>query len=297
MTALSISLRWAIVISWLALLSWHIIHVSFPDMGLARTFDISAAMTANIDRIFRYDLRRSSTKKSAAPIAQCTLTLAQEDARYRSTTAMTIANLDDLQSGLNSLLGLFLKVPETEQVTGANISVSHIMDARFRLIAMEANGALCNIEFSGKGSVDNQGLHGRYRLGAGEWTPIEIPTITPDITQSSDLAMNLPPRLKKGDVFSSRMLHADPVQMTARTVIGVFTVTDIENITIAHMSIACVRVSLVVDNRPTAIMWADQEGVVYRILHSGTGMTMDLNSITAVTGGTIWPQPLTHESP
>lgn len=292
MSPFGIGLRVLLVSAWIALIGWHGVRYAYPDLGLARTFDPSEIMRVNLDRAFRYEVRRSLGGK---PFAECLLTLTQDDARYRSTTSVHVRDLGSIQ-GLGTVLSL-LGVRAAKQPPGLSASLTQILDARFRLVEAEATGEGFGTTFAAKGTVDSRGLHGRYRIGDGPWTPVEMPSVSQDLAQGSDLALTLPPRLKPGDAFSARMMHVDAVQMNARPVVGVFTVQEAETITVAKRPVACVKVALAVENRPTALMWADSDGVVFRLIQQGTGMVMELAAITATTGGAIWPAPAAPPGP
>lgn len=292
MTPVALGVRILIIIAWLGLIGWHAVRYTFPDWGLARTFDPGATLAANLDRTFRYEIRRSAVGK---PFAECSLTLMQDEARYRSTTTITVKDLGAVQ-GLDTMLKLLFNQRVTRQ-SSLRATLTQVLDARFRMVEAEASGEGLGMTFTANGTVDARGLHGRYRVGDGAWTPVEMPAISPDLAQGSDMALTLPPRLKPGDAFSTRMVHFDPIQMNARPAVGVFNVQQAEVITVAKLAVPCMRVVLTVDNRPSATMWADQEGVVFRLNQIGSGMIMDLAAITKVTGGAIWPRPVTSPAP
>jgi hypothetical protein len=145
------------------------------------------------------------------------------------------------------------------------------------------------MELDANGRIGADGLRGTYALSDGAPTPYHLPEIGGDASQGSDLALNLPPRLRPGDRFTTRLLSPDYAQMRLTATTAVFTAVEHESIATPAGALALLKVEMQTNARVMSHLWCDDQGTVYRSRQADGGMELRLTQIREIGGRILWP--------
>jgi hypothetical protein len=277
--------RLAIVLGWLALFLAHVVEHAVPDLGLGARRDLAAVIAGNLGREFTYEVQQAARNQPARAIGRTRLSFYREEDGYRVDTGMEMPDIGVL-SGLDLLLkgrGI-----EARRLT---LRISETLDRELRLTRMRAEGGIFGTAFSADGAITAKGLVGSYRLDQGEPAPLAVPGIGPENNQGLDLAMSLPPGLKTGDRFTSRLLSPDLAGFTVHARTAVYTALTCEPIATRQGRMDLLRVEMAVDGRAATHLWCDQAGTVYLSRQLDGGMTLVLEQVREIGGDLLWPPP------
>jgi len=281
-SATGMLLRLTIITVWLGLLGWHALGFFAPGVG--RTLDTGSLLIPHLDRTLQYSLYKTGSK---AVVGACRFGIAHDEARFRSTIHLELRDPSAIPG-----LSLLTKVLDGGNDQTMDATIEQQLDEQFRLLSVQARGTAFGVNVTADGRMDLQRFVGRYRLGAGTWTPFELPGLSADASAGTGLTVSLPPNLKPGDVFTTRFTTLDPIRMTATPATAEYTVENAEDLLLAAgQRIATVRVVMVVNRRPAAHLWCGSDGIAYRITLDGIGLSLDLTRLTDVIGQTLWPLP------
>jgi hypothetical protein len=275
-------IRLLIVAAWLALFTRHLVSHAAPGLGLAAGHDLGAVLRANLGREFLYDLVQESRTAAPRQLGSSRLAFAREERGYQLETALELNDPGQLAA-----LALLLKggAGAPRRIT---LRIVQHLDQELRLVALNADGAFFGTAFSAEGTVDEHGISGSWRLEDGPATPLAVPGIGSDDNQGMDLVITLPPGLKTGDRFASRLLSPDVANLRLVAKTAVFTALGLETVATRAGERALLAVGMSVDGRAVASLWCDEHGTVYRTRQAG-GPTLLLRQVREVGGDILWP--------
>lgn len=275
-------IRLLIVVAWLALFVRHLVTHLAPGMGLKTGHDIGAVLRANLGREFLYDLVQESRSGAPRIIGSSQLSFAREERGYQLETALELTDPGQLGP-----LALLLK-SAADAPKRISLRIAQHLDQELRLTSVHATGGLLGISFTADGLVKEHGLDGSWRIDDGPSTPITIPGIGSGDNQGMDLVISLPPGLKPGDRFTSRLLSPDIANLKIEAKTAIFAATMPEAV-VTHAGILhLLRVEMTVDARAVASLWCDERGTVYRT-RQASGPTLLLKQVREVGGDILWP--------
>lgn len=275
-------IRLLIVAAWLALFVRHLVTHVAPGFGLEQGHDIGAVLRANVGREFLYDLVQESRSGSPRNIGSSLLSFAREEHGYQLETTLELTDPGQLGP-----LALLIK-STADAPKRITLRIAQHLDQELRLTSLNATGALLGITFSADGVMKEHGLEGSWRMDEGPATPITIPGISRDDNQGMDLVISLPPGLKAGDRFTSRLLSPDIANLRIEAKTAIFAALAPESVNTHAGSLLLLRVEMTVDTRAVATLWCDERGTVYRTRQT-SGPTLLLKQVREVGGDILWP--------
>ena len=275
-------IRLLIVAAWLALFVRHLVTHVAPGFGLARGHDIGAVLRANLNHEFLYDLVQESRTALPRHIGSSQLSFAREENGYLLETSMELTDLGQLGP-----LALLIK-SAADAPKRITLRIAQTLDQELRLTSLRANGALFGTTFSAEGVVSDRGLDGSWRIDEGPATPITFPGISHNDNQGMDLVISLPPGLKPGDRFTSRLLSPDIANLRVEAKTAIFTATAPDMVTTHAGQLSLLKVEMTVDARTVASLWCDDRGTVYRT-RQANGPTLLLKEVREIGGAILWP--------
>ncbi len=275
-------IRLLIVAAWLALFVRHLVSHVAPGLGLAQGHDIGVVLRANLGHEFIYDLVQESRTASPRHIGSSQLSFAREEHGYLLETTLELTDLGQLGA-----LALLIKgaADAPKRIT---LRIAQSLDQELRLTSLRASGAMLGTTFSAEGVVNEHGLDAIWRIDEGPATPINFAGISHDDNQGMDLVISLPPGLKPGDRFTSRLLSPDIANMKIAAKTAVFTASAPEMVPTQAGGLSLLKVDMTVDARAVATLWCDELGTVYRT-RQNSGPTLLLKQVREVGGVILWP--------
>jgi hypothetical protein len=283
-------IRLALIICWLGLTGAHVAQTWLPQLGLAPSQDAGAILKTRLDRGLSYDLLWTPAPgREAELVGTCRIETTTDDVGFRIASDIQLTNLHFVP-GLDAVRRF---LPGAKRSGGVRLRVTELLDANQRLRAIEADGNLLGIAFSATGPVDHRGYDVAWKAGGAEGRHL-LAQIRPEQVAGGELSVGLPAGLKPGMSFTSRMLAPDPVRMTATMKTAAFTVAEPERVRTRAGQMQLMPVTMQIDGRRTATLWADAQGVVYRQLSHDQGLELVLTRIdadVAAGGRQVWPAP------
>lgn len=278
-------IRLALVLSWLALFIPHVVGHAAPGLGLSARGGSAGMLAANVGKEFAYDLVRASGELR---LGTCRLGFLRVEKGFELETELRLDDVGRLAPGL----GLLPQLREAK-ARDVRLQLTELLDDQQRLVSISANGRAFGMDLVADGTIAADGLHGTYTFAAGTAMPYHLPEIGGDAGQGSDLALSLPPGLKPGDRFTTRLLSPDYARMRLGATTAVFTAVEQEDIATAAGQLRLLKVEMQVDARLMSHLWCDANGTVYRSRQEAGGLELRLTRIRVVGGEILWPPEAT----
>ena len=274
-------IRLLIVTAWLTLFVRHLVTHLAPGFGLDQGHDIGVVLRANLGREFLYDLVQESRSAPPRHIGRSQLSFAREENGYQLETTLELTDLGQLGA-----LAMLMKSGDGPK--RISLLIVQKLDQDLRLTSMRATGKLLGTSFSAEGVISERGLDGNWRIDDGPATPITIAGISRDDNQGMDLVISLPPGLKPGDRFTSRLLSPNIAAMKIEAKIAIFTAVTPEAVITRAGEKPLLKVEMSVDAKTVATLWCDERGTVYRTRQTN-GPTLLLEQVREIGGNILWP--------
>lgn len=274
-------IRLLIVTAWLTLFVRHLVTHLAPGFGLEQGHDIGVVLRANLGREFLYDLVQESRSAPPRHIGRSQLSFAREENGYQLETTLELTDLGQLGA-----LAMLMKSGDGPK--RISLLIVQKLDQELRLTSMRATGKLLGTSFSAEGAINERGLDGNWRIDDGPATPITIAGISRDDNQGMDLVISLPPGLKPGDRFTSRLLSPNIAAMKIEAKIAIFTAVTPEAVITRAGEKPLLKVEMSVDAKTVATLWCDERGTVYRT-RQANGPTLLLEQVREIGGNILWP--------
>ena len=273
---MGLAVRLCLIGMWLVLMGLHTWKFVLPGLGVVERHDLSAGLARQLDRSLSYDLIRPATDGTAKRLGGSDISVSRDDAGFRC----------DLRFELDALPGF--SRPSTDGHPAIRITATEKLDDRFRLTAITAEGEAMGMPITATAVVDHRGLTGTLML-AGKAQNFTLPNVGRDDGAAMDLGLTLPPGLKPGDTFKSKMLDIG-ITMTPTERVSVFTAVDREPIVTKDGELTLLKVVVSTDGKTRATYWCDDDGTVYRAALGDGTMVMELVRIRGAAGQAIWPK-------
>jgi hypothetical protein len=275
-------IRLAVVIGWLALFIPHVVRHAAPGLGLNSRDAANGMLAANLGKEYAYELVRANGN---VRLGTCSLAFVREEQGYQLETNLQLDDLGKLAPGIALL-------PQLRESSARNVrlKLDEQLDEQQHLISIKGSGRAFGLDFDASGEIGADGMRGTYTLGGAAPAPFHLPEIGKDAGQGSDLALNLPPGLKPGDRFTTRLLSPDYANMKLSATTAVFTALQHESVPTANGPLGLLKVEMQVDSRVISHLWCDANGTVYRSRQQDGGMELLLTRIQAIGGEILWPQ-------
>jgi hypothetical protein len=282
-------IRICVVVIWLGIFGFHVARHALPGLGLVQRSDFSTVLARHLDQTLLYSIQHGAGE-SERTIGSCTLTFQADDNFFRVDTNAKVRDLSFLPGA--SLLALGGGAGAEQ---GLDMQLSQKFDDRYRFCALE--GYVSVLRFGGRltCTVDQRGLHGTLLTEDGTEHAFEVPDIKQEEANGIDVVMSLPPGLHPGDSYQTHVLGVDYARMAPKQRPAVVRVKEYETLQLSTGPQRLLRVEMVVEEKPEATLWADDDGTVYRIEHQG-GFALVLSEIRTTSGDPIWPQRRSAET-
>jgi hypothetical protein len=275
-------IRLVVVIGWLALFIPQVVRHAAPGLGLDSRSAANGMLAANLGRQYSYDLVRTN---GTVRLGTCHLGFERTEQGYQLETKLDLDDLGKLAPGLSLL-------PQLRDASAREVQLTliELLDEQQHLKSLAAHGRAFGLNLKADGTIGIDGLRGTYTLGEAAAAPFHLPEIGTDAGQGSDLALNLPPGLKPGDRFTTRLLSPDYANMKLSATTAIFTALQRESISTASGPLGLLKVEMQVDSRVISQLWCDANGTVYRSRQQDGGMELRLTKIQVIGGEIMWPQ-------
>ena len=274
-------IRLALVIAWLALFIPHVVHHVAPGLGLSQRGNAETILSVNLGREFYYDIVRDNT---SGRLGTCRMSFMRVEKGFESETELHYSDLNSIAPGI-----AWLPQMREQSVRAVRLQLTELLDAQQHLLSLTANGQAFGKELTAEGNIAADGLHGTYSFDHAESVPFHLPEVGQDAGQGSDLAMNLPPGLKPGDRFTTRLLTPDIAHMKLSATTAIFNAIALEKCATVAGERSLLKVDMQVDDRLMSTLWCDEYGVVYRSRQQNGSMEMQLTQIRMIGGDILWP--------
>jgi len=286
-------IRLLVLAAWLAV-TGVFVH---QRLGLGHTpaGDPGAVLERRIDRTLVYDLSwRPSQTAAWERSGSCRVGARNDDAGLRATTEIVITNQRLIPGA--QLIKQFLGAPGGAASRDIQLRLDQLLDTRMRLRGIELEGRLFGVPFSGKGMVDHRGLQLDWKAADKEGSNL-LPDVRDDPVSGGELAAGLPPGLRPGARFTSRISSIDATRLKIATKDAVFIAHERAPGETAGGVKELLEVEMRVDDRLLATLWCDEEGTVYRQVLHDQGLQLELLRITDASGKRLWPAPVASPVP
>lgn len=274
-------IRLALVIAWLALFIPHVVHHVAPGLGLSQRGNAETLLSVNLGREFHYDIVRGNT---SGRLGTCRMSFMRVEKGFESETELHFSDLNSIAPGI-----ALLPQMREQSVRAVRLQLTELLDAQQHLLSLTANGLAFGKELTAEGTIAADGLHGTYSFDHAESVPFHLPEVGQDAGHGSDLAMNLPPGLKPGDRFTTRLLTPDIAHMKLSAITAFFNAIALEKCATVAGERSLLKVDMQVDDRLMSTLWCDENGVVYRSRQQNGSMEMQLTQIRMIGGDILWP--------
>ncbi|HAT11195.1 MAG TPA: hypothetical protein DCS97_11535 [Planctomycetes bacterium] len=279
-------LRLCILLAWVALTGTHIARHVLPDLGLVPTSDPRSTLAGRIGKVQHYTLLWKPTAVSAAErVGTCALSALADDVGLRLETELDIANTRFVPGGR-----LIRRAIGGRMQDGIRLRMAELLDASLRLRGIEVSGQVFGIAFEAEGPVDHRGLDLTWKAASTQGSML-LAEVRPERVAGGDLTAGLPPGLKVGGRFTTRISTLDPVRLRLATREAVFTVMKRAETRTAAGPRDLLEVEMQLDGRLFARLWCDDDGTVHRQELSDLGLALELRRITDASGAELWPTP------
>jgi hypothetical protein len=279
-------LRLCILLAWVALTGTHIARHVLPDLGLVPTSDPRSTLAGRIGKVQHYNLLWKPTAVSAAErVGACELSAVADDIGLRLETELDISNTRFVPGGR-----LLRRAIGGRMQDGIRLRMAELLDAGLRLRGIEVSGQVFGIPFEAEGPVDHRGLDLKWKAASTQGA-ILLAEVRPERVAGGDLTAGLPPGLKVGGRFTTRISTLDPVRLRLATREAVFNVLGRTSQRTAAGAKDLLEVEMQLDGRRFALLWCDEAGTVYRQELTDLGLALELRRITDTAGAELWPVP------
>jgi hypothetical protein len=283
------AIRIMLVLGWLALFGSHALHYALPDLGLRERHDFAAMINANLERSFTYLLVGEQAGSASHALGSCTLAFERDDHRILLTTELRLTD-----HSFDKLVDTLLPSPGNERSDQRlTLSLSETLDERLQLVAVHARANAHGRIISADGRVGADGLSGTISIDGAATAPFALPEIGAETTQGLAIAISLPPGLRPGESFTSRLVNPDLLSLSAHRAVAVYHARARERTRTLHGELDLLRVDLEVDGRPFSSLWCDDHGTVYVSRQHGAQLALMLERINdlADPATPLWPAP------
>ncbi|TVR12487.1 MAG: hypothetical protein EA401_08940 [Planctomycetota bacterium] len=233
------------------------------------------------DRVYHYSLRMPTPDNPQNSIGSFSQRLGFLDTFYTVDSSFRL----DRDHGIPQLMALNTWGIDSTLRVDMRLEI----DDRWRPVGVSGNLRFARTIIDIIGSFSHHGLDGEIILSDQNRRPFHLQDVGGTHALAFHPALALPTDLAVGDRFSLPILQATATPPFVTSSSYLFVVDSQESLPTAAGPMPCLRVEVFHHGERMLSLWADQQGVIYRLGNDHALMHARLERITNQAGDPLWP--------